>query len=67
METQSPPLLTRSVAKRLDLSEDRVRQLANSGALPSTRTETGVRLFSAEAVEQFIERRQQAGRRAAQR
>jgi excisionase family DNA binding protein len=47
------PLTVGTVARRLQLSEDRIRQLANVGALPSTRTSTGIRLFEEADVEAF--------------
>ena len=56
----SAPLTVTSVARRLNLSEDRVRQLANSGALRSIRTETGTRIFSATDVEAFAKERREA-------
>jgi len=54
------PLTTKDVARRLDLSEDRVRELERSGQLPATRTRSGLRLWTTEDVERFAEER--AGR-----
>jgi DNA-binding transcriptional MerR regulator len=44
-------------ARRLELSEARVRQLADAGVLPSRRSETGVRIFRVEDVERFARTR----------
>jgi DNA-binding transcriptional MerR regulator len=48
---------TCTVARALRLSEHRVRQLADAGQLPSTRTESGVRLFLAADVRRFVRAR----------
>lgn len=51
-------LTTIEVSRVLDLSPDRIRQLARSGALPAQfSTGTGVRLFSPRAVENFRRKR----------
>jgi DNA-binding transcriptional MerR regulator len=59
------PLTVGSVLRRLlvaqvVLSEDRIRQLANIGALPSTRTANGIRLFAEADVDRFIAARKAA-------
>lgn len=51
-------LTTGEVSRALGLSTDRVRQLERYGELPARRTETGVRLFSRTAVEEFRQQRQ---------
>jgi hypothetical protein len=48
-------------ARRLFLSEARVRQLADAGVLPSRRSETGVRIFRVEDVERFAQARSLRG------
>jgi DNA-binding transcriptional MerR regulator len=53
------PLTVGPVARRLQISEDRVRQLANDGALRCARTSTGIRLFDAVDVERFAAERQE--------
>lgn len=50
-------LLVGTVARRLDVSDDRVRQLERTGVLRAIRTSTGVRLFDPADVERVrIER-----------
>jgi DNA-binding transcriptional MerR regulator len=49
----TPPLTVGTVARRLSISEDRVRQLSDIGALPSTRTSTVIRLFDVADIERF--------------
>lgn len=44
-------------ARRLNLSAQRVRQLADAGRLPVERGPYGVRLFDCEAVERLAEER----------
>ena len=51
-------LTTGEVARSLEISADRVRQLERCGALPASRTETGVRLFDRSAVEAFRQQRE---------
>ncbi len=61
----APELLTTSdVARLLGVSSDRVRQLARTGQLPSSRTPYG-RLFDAAAVRAAHDRYQAARRPAA--
>lgn len=50
------------VAKELGLSASRVRQLANSGVIPSTRTEGGQRVFDLAAVRAAVGRRELAAK-----
>ncbi len=57
-QTQAPPLQTRDVAKLLDVSSERVRQLARAGRLSPTRTQSGTRLYTRADVEQYIKSRQ---------
>jgi excisionase family DNA binding protein len=45
-------LTTKEVARRLNLSAERVRQLANAGQITCTTTDLG-RLFDPEVVEQY--------------
>lgn len=52
------PLTTGSVAKVLDVSSERVRQLHRAGVLRAIRTSSGIRLFSASEVEEFRRRRE---------
>jgi excisionase family DNA binding protein len=49
-------ITTKAVARRLNLSVERVRQLANAGQLPCTKTELG-RLFDPDEVEAFAQAR----------
>jgi DNA-binding transcriptional MerR regulator len=49
----TPPLTVGTVARRLSISEDRVRQLSDIGALPSTRTSMVIRLFDVADIERF--------------
>lgn len=51
-------LMTSDVSRTLGISTDRVRQLERCGQLPAKRTETGVRLFTRSAVEEFRQRRE---------
>ena len=55
-------LLTRDVAKILDVSTERVRQLERAGALTAVRTPGGTRIFRLADVERL--RRQREARRA---
>ena len=54
-----PPQLVRiaDVASELGLSQSRIRQLADSGAIPSTRSPGGHRLFDLGAVRAAVARR----------
>lgn len=52
-------LTSAEVGKRLNLSSERVRQLEKTGRLPAIRTTNGIRLFTASAVEEFRQRREQ--------
>ncbi len=53
-QTTSSNLLPVSrAARHLNLSEQRIRELADSGALPHTRDALNRRLFTPEAVQQF--------------
>lgn len=48
---------TTDVAKRLDCSADRVRQLEREGKLPAEKMPSGQRLFRQEDVERLAEER----------
>ena len=50
-----PPLGTSQVARELERSESRVRQLAASGQLRATRTAAGQYLFDPEDVARYRE------------
>lgn len=50
-------LSTSDAANELELSSDRVRQLAKNGRLPAMRTRSGVYVFVAEDVAHFKEKR----------
>jgi DNA-binding transcriptional MerR regulator len=51
-------LTSRSVARRLDVGADRVRQLSREGRLqPAAVTESGQRLYTQETVDRFIAER----------
>jgi excisionase family DNA binding protein len=52
-------LLVGDVARILGVSSATVRLYADSGRLPSTRTEKGTRLFSRPDVERFAAQRQE--------
>ncbi len=56
-------ITTKVVAQRLNLSVERVRQLARSGRLPCQETDLG-RLFDPEQVEAFARSRVRYGRAA---
>ncbi len=58
-------MTTSSVARLLGISEASVRTLERDGRLPAVRTESGLRIFSREAVEKFAEAR--AGRHGQRR
>ncbi|MBA3638424.1 MAG: helix-turn-helix domain-containing protein [Chloroflexota bacterium] len=45
MSHDEPIYTTSGAARRLNISEGSVRRLANTGALPVFRTESGARLF----------------------
>ena len=49
------PLLTRDVARLLDVSAERVRQLAREGRLESIRTSDGTRLYDRASIEKYIQ------------
>jgi DNA-binding transcriptional MerR regulator len=57
---QATELLTSDVARRWGVSPNRVRQLADSGVLPTRRTLSGVRLYRLEDIERV--ERERAGR-----
>ena len=60
MPYEEPQLLTTiEVSRLLDLSPDRIRQLARAGGLPFISTGTGVRIFERMVVEEFRRRREQ--------
>jgi len=50
-------LTTRDVARLLDLSETRIRQLEAAGALRSARTPRGLRIFKRNDVERLASER----------
>ena len=50
-------MTVKGCARRLDLSEQRVRQLADAGLLAHLRTDSGVRLFTPDEVQRFAETR----------
>ena len=50
-------MTVKTTAQRLELSEQRVRQLADAGRLAHMRTDTGVRLFAADDVQRFADSR----------
>jgi len=54
---QAPKIKTGRVARQLDLSENRVRQLADRGVIPSVRTADGMRLFDPADVAKFAAER----------
>jgi excisionase family DNA binding protein len=51
------PILTKEVARILDLTGERVRQLEKAGILTARRTSGGVRLFDRAEVERFARER----------
>lgn len=53
-DESDPPLTVGPVARLLNKSESRVRQMADVGILPSTLTTSGVRLFRRIDVERLI-------------
>ena len=53
------PIMMTEVARRFGLSKDRVRQLADAGEIPMTRTASGTRLFNPAEVQHAIEKRAQ--------
>lgn len=57
-------LTVTQAAHRLNLSAQRVRQLADAGRLPVERGPLGIRLFDSEAIERFAQERDR-GRQAA--
>lgn len=46
-------ILTKTAARILDMCEKSVRDMADRGALPAERTESGTRLFRREDVERL--------------
>lgn len=52
-------LAPKDVARMINLSVSRVRQLDCDGSLPSTRDSSGRRLFHPDVVNAFIEKRRQ--------
>ena len=63
---ESPIMATIDVARRLNCSPDRVRQLEREGKLPAQKMPRGVRVFRAEDVERLaVERERQRRERAA--
>lgn len=54
---------TRDVARLLNVSSERVRQMENAGLLEATRTESGMRLFDRDHIAKVAEARQ--GQRSA--
>lgn len=56
-DTTDHPVRIADVARELGLSPTRIRQLADSGVIPSTRTTGGHRLFNLAAVRAAIARR----------
>jgi excisionase family DNA binding protein len=64
---ESQIMATIDVARRLNCSPDRVRQLEREGKLPAQKMPRGQRVFKAEDVERLaVEREQQKRERAAQ-
>ncbi len=56
-DTPEQPVRIADVAQELGLSQTRIRQLADSGVIPSTRTSGGHRLFDLAAVRAAVARR----------
>jgi excisionase family DNA binding protein len=48
------PLTTRDVAELLEVSTERVRQLAREGRLDAIRTTTGLRLYDRASIEKYL-------------
>ena len=57
MESSDQPVRIADVARELGLSPSRIRQLADAGVIPSTRTGGGHRLFDLAAVRAAVARR----------
>jgi DNA-binding transcriptional MerR regulator len=60
------PIMTSHVARILNLSSDRVRQLEKRGTLKAERTASGVRLFNAGQVAKVAEARRVRARSPAE-
>ena len=58
-QMSAPPITVSEAARILGLSADRVRQLERTGALPSIRTASGMRLFDRTVVERVAGERQE--------
>jgi DNA-binding transcriptional MerR regulator len=56
-------LTTGDVARRLDVSPERVRQLERAGVLTAIKTAGGFRIYSAVDVEKVRRQRAETGRR----
>lgn len=54
MQTKQEIMTIWHVARKLGVSQSKVRRLADSGAIPCTRTADGTRLFFGEDVERYI-------------
>jgi len=52
------PLLTRDVARLLDVSTERVRQLAREGRLEAIRSAGGIRVYDRASVETYLRSRE---------
>jgi excisionase family DNA binding protein len=61
-----PPLGTSATARKLELSEGRIRQLVEAGLLPAVRTARGQLLFDPADVEKFASQRDLDRERRAQ-
>ena len=57
-ESTEVPLLTRDVARLLDVSTERVRQLAREGRLEAIRTAGGIRVYDRASVETYLRSRE---------
>jgi excisionase family DNA binding protein len=57
-EQTEVPLLTRDVARLLDVSTERVRQLAREGRLEAIRTAGGIRVYARASVETYLRSRE---------
>jgi excisionase family DNA binding protein len=60
---QDPWVTVSDVARRLDVVPERVRQLADRGALPTVRTLSGQRLFRLSDVKRLADERGRGRRR----
>jgi excisionase family DNA binding protein len=52
------PLLTREVARLLDVSTERVRQLAREGRIEAVRSAGGIRVYERSSVETYLRSRE---------